>query len=1020
MKNMLSQRQVYDLVSRDSFVAILGDNIKVSSQNSNNLAINAFEGGGEFWSNGSNTIYPNDGNTAGLWMAIDFGAKKSLSSIDFIMPASLANTRNRISGYELFVTNDIDLWSNLQSAPNNSVNRYDPRESGWIEIGSQTAANITRTISYGGNNWATDTYNFAGEEARFLMIYLILNSGQSGFMGLAQLSILGEDVETSSFISPVRAAYNLSSPRNIVLSTVYNGNVLNSIIHNGNSLHENEDYYIEADNIILMAEFLNTMSLGGNVLVFVFSAGANQRLLLSVTESAVYSEYYLNQSGAGFANLSLSYAGMSSTVGYPALVDVNRDTGKFPIINIQDATAGTIISGVLRNINNDIIFEFTPYVVSETGMGYMAISDITPLIVGNHKIELSLSNNGITLFENLYFTGISNYSEYISVDNVQNSNNANVANVNPSSSERKFPAVQLSINNRLIYNPDYKGNQLCNFSQVGFKQGNEEIPDIIVRVRLAALQNNEDDAWAHIQAAIDYVSNAPLNAAGYRGAILLENGVFRISRPLYVRESGVIIRGVGSGNISNVVGSGTSQDPYDVQIADENEEFGVTKLISTWELSDSYVPLPDDSTTTGSPYSTGHESTLINFIGGDVEVSDIETEILDQYVGAGQSVIHVVSTASFAIGDVIRIQKIIDVNWVYSMYMQYVDGSSNWAPNGELLFSDQPLMAEREIVDIGFGDNTIVLSAPITDALDRRWGISKIIKLNTDKRLFNVGVEGIQAIAHFNEFTKPLTIRYGVYFRSYNNENHPMVFVNMENVKDGWLRNFTTYHLDSGLITTGQTRNVTIQDGAVLDPVSLMNGGSRRYSIYYRKSQFMLSNRVYSRFMRHAFILDSFVCGPNVFHDCVSEFTANASEPHFRWSSGCLFDNITARIYIQNRWDMGTSHGWACVNNIIYNCTGPFMISQPQLGANYILGHYFDNNNNNLGNVSAPSTGRQNFDRQLSNNMSNVGLNGGYTPNLPAYEYSVLGKVNPERNNMPESLYLQQLHERIGMKGHND
>jgi len=97
----------------------------------------------------------------------------------------------------------------------------------------------------------------------------------------------------------------------------------------------------------------------------------------------------------------------------------------------------------------------------------------------------------------------------------------------------------------------------------------------------------------------------------------------------------------------------------------------------------------------------------------------------------------------------------------------------------------------------------------------------------------------------------------------------------------------------------------------------------------------------------------------------------------------------------------------------MYNCEGPYMISQPQLSANYQIGHTFSPNNR-LGNATNTTTGQQAFDKRVSPNMSAAGLNGGMVPNYPAYQYSPTRKVTLGQDGMPAALYLHQLEQAYG------
>lgn len=826
----------------------------------------------------------------------------------------------------------------------------------------------------------------------------------------------------SPTISPASTLYSRGSGSTPSTTITLNSASLSGIsrtnsVANAVYLNLVQDYNLGAisggtQTVTFKDTFLNSLPGGSTTLTFYFTGGFTQSYILNVTVP-MYADTYLNSTGSGYAIITPSYSGMSLTIGHPAVIDISAASSKYPVFNVTKALSGTVITGTLIAPDGSTAFSFPATSMDAGGSAVISIPDSTTLAKGTYQAAFTVTNNGNTLYDNYYFTAIDQFANYRSTTNVQNSNNANVANVNPDSwANSSYPAIQMDASGKITYIPDYKGNQIMDYSAVGYKGGGVAIPNVPVRAKVSPLADNTQDMWQTIQNEIDYVSKYPIQADGFRGAVYLEPGVFRISKPLRVSTSGVVIRGAGAGTVTPVVGDGTVGNPYDEQIASENAEPGVTKLISTWTITSSYNPPANHATTTNSPYTKGSGSTFINFNGQGVTAStSASTTITDQYVGAGQSSVHVASVTGLSVGDIVTVQKAINANWVKAMYMDKIDNASNWLPNGSLEsgFAGVPFTAERAIKKIDPVTKTVTFAEPLSDNLDMRWGISKLVKTEEGGRITNVGVENIQGISHFYNTTKPALQRYGTNFLSYNDENHAEVFVAMVNVRDGWMRNFTTYHIDSAFVTDGNSRNITVQDGNVLDPVSLMDAGERRYSIYFKNSEYMFTQRVYSRFMRHAFIVDSYTSGPNVFYNSSSEYTSNASEPHFRWSSGGLYDNVIARIYLQNRWDMGTSHGWAGVNYLLYNTTGPFLATQPQITPNYVIGHLFDSNNNRLGSATDPTTGRQKPDKSTSANMASALLNGGLVPNFAAYEYNVLQKVTPAANHMPDSLYVQQL-----------
>ena len=94
---------------------------------------------------------------------------------------------------------------------------------------------------------------------------------------------------------------------------------------------------------------------------------------------------------------------------------------------------------------------------------------------------------------------------------------------------------------RLVYETDAQGNRLPDYSYCGYRNSNEMIPDAAVVVCVAPV---EGDNSAQLQRAIDYVASLPAAENGLRGAVLLAKGTYLLDKPLWIRTSGVVLRGV--------------------------------------------------------------------------------------------------------------------------------------------------------------------------------------------------------------------------------------------------------------------------------------------------------------------------------------------------------------------------------------------------------------------------------------------------------------------------------------------
>ena len=86
---------------------------------------------------------------------------------------------------------------------------------------------------------------------------------------------------------------------------------------------------------------------------------------------------------------------------------------------------------------------------------------------------------------------------------------------------------------KLIYKPDPNGDFIPDFSMCGYMGGGVALPVLPVKVTVQAGDGKTDDR-ARIQAAIDAVSKLPPDAHGFRGAVLLKKGHYRVGDSLYL------------------------------------------------------------------------------------------------------------------------------------------------------------------------------------------------------------------------------------------------------------------------------------------------------------------------------------------------------------------------------------------------------------------------------------------------------------------------------------------------------
>ena len=147
------------------------------------------------------------------------------------------------------------------------------------------------------------------------------------------------------------------------------------------------------------------------------------------------------------------------------------------------------------------------------------------------------------------------------------------------------PALPVAyIGNKLVYTPDSLGNRIPDFSYCGYKASATSIPFVPVQV---VVPNVVGDATQKIQAAINQVANLPLDANGFRGAVLLQKGIYQVWGQLKIEASGIVIRGFGAGdNGTKIIGAGTDRQTL-IRITGKNDRQDSPEI----KITNAYVPV---------------------------------------------------------------------------------------------------------------------------------------------------------------------------------------------------------------------------------------------------------------------------------------------------------------------------------------------------------------------------------------------------------------------------------------------
>src|SRR5688572_3506860 len=254
--------------------------------------------------------------------------------------------------------------------------------------------------------------------------------------------------------------------------------------------------------------------------------------------------------------------------------------------------------------------------------------------------------------------------------------------------------VHINKNGTLQYFPDEKGNIIPDFSRVGYQKGTKAIPFVPVVKTIAPPDTGSSETI--IQAAIDELAKRIPGKDGFKGAILLKKGIYKITGSVKIQSGGIVLRGEGDGTI----------------------------LIATGNLR---RPLINVSGT-----------------GNMEELANTRVPVRDEYIPAGSNSFIISSSNNFAAGDKIIVFRPGTKDCITDLRMDVIEareGTRQWQAN------EYDLRFERTITAIN--GNRITIDNPIVMPMEKKYGGAFIYKYEFKGRISNVGIENLQCRSEF-------------------------------------------------------------------------------------------------------------------------------------------------------------------------------------------------------------------------------------------------------------------------------
>ncbi|MGF7139448.1 hypothetical protein [Roseimarinus sediminis] len=245
---------------------------------------------------------------------------------------------------------------------------------------------------------------------------------------------------------------------------------------------------------------------------------------------------------------------------------------------------------------------------------------------------------------------------------------------------------------KLCYTADELGNVIPDFSHVGYRFGDENIPDVPVVLEVSPL---DGDDGASIQAAIEAMYNIEPDASGFRGAVLLKKGEYQIEGQLKIEKSGIVLRGEGKHENGTILwATGTNQ--RSLLVVGNNTSLQIDK-------------------------NTG-------------------VDVIENYVPVGRQYLLVENASAYKAGDLIAIYRPGTNAWISAIKMNQLSEGSAGDPTQQWTAAAYDLYFERQLTRV-HGD-TLFFRNPVVMALDKNFGGGQVFRASFD-RLENIGIENM-------------------------------------------------------------------------------------------------------------------------------------------------------------------------------------------------------------------------------------------------------------------------------------
>ena len=306
-----------------------------------------------------------------------------------------------------------------------------------------------------------------------------------------------------------------------------------------------------------------------------------------------------------------------------------------------------------------------------------------------------------------------------------------------------------------------------------------------------------------------------------------------------------------------------------------------------------------------------------------------DLKISDPYIPVGAMSFRVQNDNSafqqIKVGSEIIVRHPSTTAWIDQIGMHQFPGREG----GDFRFSWVPgkfdLTWRRKVV--GIDKNMVSIDAPITTSLDEKVGGGTVSLINWAGQIAQVGIESLRCQSEYEK-------------NNVADEDHSWIAIGMQSARDCWVRKVSTSGFAGSSVNILETCDrITVEDCQSEKPISEI-AGYRRHT-FYSNGQRILFLRCRADAGRRDFAAGYFSTGPSAFVYCEATDAHDFSGTIESWASGVLFDNLITdgQIRLDNReiWDQGT--GWTSDSSMLWNCVASVVtVRSPPGGRNFVFG----------------------------------------------------------------------------------